>query len=99
MSLFYVILSVSMLLNFSVSSNCTNIRQRLSMFDPIFKKITQDMDLALERKYNLMSFEEAAQKNAKLRDPSEKKFINVFTNLGLNNVSLVSKFTLRICIG
>ena len=69
------------------------------MFDPIFTKITQEMEQALDKKYNLMSFEEAAQKNAKLTDPSEKKFINVFTNLGLNNVSLVSKLTLRICIG
>ena len=77
-------------------SNCTNIRQRLSMFDPIFTKITQEMEQALDKKYNLMSFEEAAQKNAKLTDPSEKKFINVFTNLGLNNVSLVSKLNVRI---
>ena len=66
------------------------------MFDPVFTKITQEMEQALERKYNFMSFEEASQKNAKVTDPSEKKFINVFTNLGLNNVSLVSKLTVRI---
>ena len=63
------------------------------MFDPIFMKITQEMDQALDKKYNWMSFEEATQQHAKLTGPSEKKFINVFTNLGLNNVSLVSPLT------
>ena len=76
---------------FSQPSNCTNIRQKLSVFDPIFKKITQEFDQALDKKYILMSFEEASQKNVKVIDPAEQKFVNVFTNLGLNNVSMVKK--------
>jgi hypothetical protein len=60
------------------------------MFDAIFKKITKEMDQALSVKYNLMTFEEASVQNAAFKDPSERKFINILINLGLNNVSMVN---------
>jgi hypothetical protein len=78
------------ILSFRGSGLCEKTHRELSMFDPIFKAITRNLDNVLSYNLSRMTFEDANVDSSYLYGKGEKELLSLMKMLAKTNVSEVT---------
>jgi hypothetical protein len=75
------------------AGSCETLRTALSVFDPIFRQVTDDLYVNLASKVSTLP-DALDVYNSKVTKPPEKEFLNLISVLGKDNVSEVGIFNM-----